>query len=111
MSDTINGILASVATAYGTYGPVANATPAGITAISEAVQSAIGSLTAMAAAADIPAGAPGGLVAGGPPANMAAALVAQAAMLTQGAVAQNVLPIVRRIALNLGPAGSAGVMA
>ena len=93
--------LIAAAVAYSSYGPLANASPAGILSIAAGVTSAISGLSAIAAAADVSFGNPGGVVAGGILSVMAASLTAQAQTIIDGACAQAALSVMQRINLNI----------
>jgi hypothetical protein len=56
----------------------------------------------IASPADVPPGPPGGVVAGGAPGAMATGATTQAQTMTDGAAAQNTLPVMQRASVNLG---------
>jgi hypothetical protein len=56
----------------------------------------------IASAGDIQPTTPGGITAGGDPATMASGLTTQAGTMTDAAAAQNTLPVVNRMQVNLG---------
>jgi len=104
-SAAVNAAIAPMGTAYSTYGPISSATATGQATISSTVNGVTVNLGPIAAAADQPAMTPGGIVAGGDPAAMAASLQTQAQVMTDGAAAQNTLPVVQRINDNISAEG------
>lgn len=101
--------VAPLSTAYANYGPVLNASPAGMANIVAAGMMTQAGLTTMAGAADVPAGTPGGTTPGGDPATMAANLMLQQATMNDGAAAQATLPVIQRINQNLQATGGEAI--
>ena len=109
-SDKAAAQVSSISQTYSAIGPLATASDADVATMQDAVSTSTGGLQSIAGAADLPQGPIPGLggsnAGGGDPGASAADLSAIAQVMNDGSAAQNTLPVVQRMGVNLGNLGS-----